>query len=260
MRGRADASRGAPALTDREVRLILARAARADARAAFTPGRSVTLPELMDAARQAGLDPEEVRRAAAIRPAAPEGVQVALLGAPLRRHARAAVSGEHPVALNELGAAVQRALPEPGEAAVFADGSRRWIHGAGGTRTTVTLRPTEGGAEMEVEVDRAAGYAVGCFTALAGLLAAAAPLGGLAALYAALPPLVATLALVAAPFLILRPLLHRADQRSRAAVEDLMMALLRAAEGAGYRATSYLGELPPGSRGAPADSDGSANR
>ncbi|HEX3158709.1 MAG TPA: hypothetical protein VHQ45_09335 [Gemmatimonadaceae bacterium] len=109
--------------SDDEVALIIRRASelqQADA-AAREPGSGLSLTELEEVAREAGLDPALVRRAAAdVESRQPASVASRFLGAPTRIQIERTVEGElPPVAFEMLVDEMRRTLGETGQTSVL---------------------------------------------------------------------------------------------------------------------------------------------
>lgn len=211
-------------LEEREVAEILRRAAAVDVSAAA--GDGPTLPELMAAAAEAGLDPSEVRRAAALLDdtRADGGAARLLLGAPDRRERRAFLpEASLPRSPDAVVRVVERTLGRPGDVE-RGPGLLRWNERGGGTR--VELRAGSGGLEVCLVADRARRYLGHWFAGLVGwaALSALTPLGAVLGLPATLIGFVVT------PPLLVRPLWRHADRVARLELERLAMDVLRAVE------------------------------
>jgi hypothetical protein len=182
----------------------------------------VTVSELAEAARQAGLDPRRVELAAAVEETPGSPVARAALGAPDQRVYRASLPGARlPADPAELARAVEAALGRHGRLRRHGPGHLVWKEDHALGRTTLTLRQDEAGTEVSLESDRAGHYLGAWFGGVAGwgLLAALTPLGSLGA--------AATVAgFLVVPFLLARPFWTRADRARRRRLEAAMMAAL----------------------------------
>lgn len=213
---------------DQARQVILRRAALPESTAPL--GGSVSVGELMEAAREAGLDPGEVRRAAAIQqtPSGGPTVVQAALGAPNRRTLKAFLPGAAlPESSRHVVAAVEAHF---GEGSVQDDLPDRLVwkedHTLG--RTTLEVVGSREGAEVSIRTDRAGhflGMAFGGFAVwsiLAGLLLSTARTAALAVV----------LGYLVVPFVLARPFWTAADRRVSARLDAAMMDVLRALDGA----------------------------
>lgn len=113
-------------LPEHEVDLILRRAADVEARSDLPVPGDATLEDLMRAAEEAGLDPAEVRRAAAVLPAAGGGLAAAIFGAPDRQDVRGFLEGTRlPEARQALVRAAEGTIGHAGE--VIGSDPRRFL-------------------------------------------------------------------------------------------------------------------------------------
>ncbi|MDP2955759.1 MAG: hypothetical protein Q8N53_05010 [Longimicrobiales bacterium] len=211
---------------DHEVAAILARAASREASPDLPAPHDPTLADLMAAAAEAGLDPAEVRRAAALVPPAPAGFAGVALGAPDRREVVAVLEGARlPAETHALVRTAERLAGHRGELVDSAPGLLVWEERHLGGRTTVSLAEAGGALELRVSADRAGAYAGLWFAGLMAwaALSALTPLG-------ALPLLGKVLGFVLAPLLIARPFWVLGDRRLRARLEHAVMDLARASE------------------------------
>lgn len=214
---------------DDEVAAILARAASTETRADVPAPHDPTLADLMAAAADAGLDPAEVRRAAALVPPSGGGLASAALGAPDRREASAVLEGVRlPADRRALAREAERLTGRRGEVVASEPGRFLWEERHAGGRTTVSLVEEGGALELRAWADRAGHYLGLWFGGLVGwaVLSALTPLG-------ALPLLGQALAFVVIPFLLARPLWVVSDRKVRARLERMVLDLARAAEEAG---------------------------
>jgi hypothetical protein len=210
---------------DDEVAAILRRASVRDLATGLPSPHDPTLADLMAAAAEVGLDPGEVRRAAALVPAAGGGAATAVIGAPDRRACSAVLDGTTlPEARQNMVREAERHLGGNGQIMVSEPDRLVWQETHLGGRTTVEVRAVDGATEIDVRADRAGHYLGLWFLGLVGwaTVSALSPL--------ALPALPAALAFLAIPPLLVRPLWVRADRRLRARLEGAVMALARAVE------------------------------
>jgi hypothetical protein len=145
---------------DREVGLIIQRAAQLQQRdAASVEKAGMSLAELEQVAREAGLDPALVRRAAREidEPAPPPPSRLA--GAPLRVALERTFDGELPVDEYEsLVAEIRRSIGEPGLVSVLgrtmswsASETGAGMHGGRRRRLAVTVSPRHGRTTLRIE-------------------------------------------------------------------------------------------------------------
>jgi len=211
---------------DDEVAAILARAASQDARTDLPAPHDPTLADLMSAAEGAGLDPAEVRRAAALVPSAGGGVATAVLGAPDRREVVAVLERVRiPADAKALARAVERAAGSKGNVGKSGPGSFVWRERHLGGGTTVSLVQEGEALEIRVSADRAGHYLGHWFGGVLvwALLSALTPLG-------ALPIAGQALAFLATPFLVARPFWAASDRKLRARLERAALDLARDVE------------------------------
>lgn len=215
---------------EREVADILRRAADAETRPDLPAPHDPTLGDLMEAARQVGLDPAEVRRAAAVRPQGPRGATGALLGAPDHREVRATLDGAALPSHPATAAAIEGALGRSGEVTAHDADGLTWQEQHVGGRTRVEARRSADrgdGTTLEVRAtaQRAGHYLATWFVALVAWAAASAltPLG-------ILPLAAKILGFLAGPVVVARPFWVRADRRLRRRLEQTVLAVLREAE------------------------------
>lgn len=231
-------------LTDAEVSRVLRLASDAD-QASGLAREGVTVPQLAEAAREAGLDPRQVERAAAMVEDPVSTLATTAFGAPDTRTLRAFLPGrgiprDHEALVGEMETALRRKgqLHE-------RDPSRLvWKEDHTLGRTTLSMVETSDGTDVTLEADRAGHYLGSWFAGVVGwgLLAALTPLGSLG-------PVAAVAGFLVAPFVLARPFWVRADRRRRRRLESAMMAVLEQVDGNGR--TGEEAALPPG------DPDGS---
>jgi len=212
-----------------EVTAILRRAADVEARPDLPAAGDATLDDLMRAAEDAGLDPAEVRRAAAVLPPSRGGAAAAIFGAPDRREVRALLEGVRlPEARQELVRVAERAAGRSGE--VIDSDPRRflWQETHLGGRTRMELVETDAGTEIRVSTDRAGHYLGRWFTTFVAwaALSALTPLGSLG-------PVAAVLGFLVAPVVVVRPFWTRADAAVRRRLERAAMDAMRVVDAAG---------------------------
>ncbi|HSG09872.1 MAG TPA: hypothetical protein VLA36_16040 [Longimicrobiales bacterium] len=214
--------------SDEEVTAILRRASVGEVASDLPSPYAPTLNDLVAAAAEVGLDPGEVRRAAAVVPAEGRSVVDLAFGASDRRTCTARLEGTSlPGARQHLVRAAESHLGYKGQV-VESDRDRfLWQETHLGGRTSVSVAAIGGATEIEVRTDRAGHYLGLWFGGLLGW-------AGLSALSpVSLPLLPAVLAFLLAPPLLARPFWIRADKRLRARMEVLVMALARAVEEGG---------------------------
>ncbi len=230
---------------DDEVAAILSRAAARETRTDLPAPHDPTLADLMAAAADAGLDPAEVRRAAALVPYPGGGFAGAALGAPDRREAAAVLEGVRlPSDTRPLVRAAERAAGRRGEVVASEPGRFMWEERHLGGGTTVSLVEEGGALEVRVSADRAGHYAGLWLGGLMGwaVLSALTPLG-------TLPLAAQVIAFVATPFLVARPFWTLSDRKARARLERAVLDLVRTAEEGGGSTGDGGAErssLPPG--------------
>jgi hypothetical protein len=211
-------------LRDDEVALILSRAADVESRPDLPLAGGSTLAEVMRAAEEAGLDPAEVRRAAAVLPAPSGGLATVAFGAPDRREVQAFLEDAHlPGERHELVHVAQAALGRSGEVRTSDPARFRWEETHLGGRTTVELEETRGGVSVRATAHRAGHYLGGWFLGLVGW----ATLSALTNLTATLAPLAVVLGFLLVPILAARPFWTRSDRATRRRLERLVMDTLR---------------------------------
>ncbi|HSW31737.1 MAG TPA: hypothetical protein VLH75_19800 [Longimicrobiales bacterium] len=214
---------------DDEVAAILARAASQETCTDLPAPHDPTLADLMAAAADAGLDPAEVRRAAALVPSPAGGFAGAALGAPDRREAAVVLEGVSlPSDTRSLAREAARVAGRRGRVITAEPGHFLWEERHLGGGTTVSLVEEAGALEVRVSADRAGHYAGLWLGGLVGwaLLSALTPLG-------ALPLAGQVLAFLATPILLARPFWTLSDRKVRARLERAVLDLARAAEEGG---------------------------
>ena len=142
--------------SDVEVRRILRRATETPpAAGALPPGGGLSLAELEEVAREVGIEPAEVRRAALseLPPPAPSVGARLVGGAARHRHTLFVPGRLPPERRREVTTALERVLARD-VTLTEEDGRAVWEedHRQGWTR--LTARDVEGGVEVEVEADR----------------------------------------------------------------------------------------------------------
>jgi hypothetical protein len=212
-------------LSGDEVARILRLASEAEV-PGMMASEGVTVPELVQAAREAGISPELVRRAAAVVEDPTSGLATTAFGAPDTRVLHAFHPGARlPEERDAVVRTVEGALQRRGQVQQNAPGRLVWKEDHTLGRTTVSLVQTSDGVELSVEADRAGHYLGAWFLGVLGwsLLAWLTPLGGLGVGAAIVGFLVA-------PFLLARPFWIRADRVRRRRLEAVTMGLLEAVE------------------------------
>ena len=171
-----------------EAELILRRATDGE-RHLDGPGGGLTLNELAAAAREVGIDPAAVRRAATVSVPVQDPVERLLVGAPVSPVVRARFPGRLTTKrARALGTHLDETLARAGR--IEADGDQvvwREEHGFG--RTEVTARPDGGSVEVRAAAERK-GHLLALMLTLATLVALLLlPLGGFGGLAALAGPL-----------------------------------------------------------------------
>ena len=191
-----------------EIDAILRRAAQAEQSAHVPAKHDLTVTELMEVAREVGLDPLAVCRSASIERVGRGGALAATPGAPDRREVRATMHGGLPNDRRAFARAADKVLGRSGD--ILEDEPERFVwresHGVG--RTTVTVSG-EGAGHVSIVADRTGHYLVHWFLGLLGWagLSSIAPFS--------VGPLAATLLLVT-PVPLARPFWCRARTGPRA--------------------------------------------
>ena len=219
-----------PRLREDEAGAILRRAAQRSLRRDLPSPHDLTLQGLMEVAAEVGLDPADVRRAAAVRPSSDSAVQRTVFGGQTGRTVRASSPHGLPSSRTALVGAAEAVVGGSGkEVRSEAD---RWSWEAGGIlgHTRATLRQADGGTEVVVSGNRTGAFAATYVPLLVGLGALSGTLGLFGAVTATAGPLVALLGLFGVPLLLARPLFRRGDAEAADRMEQLTMELLRALE------------------------------
>lgn len=209
-------------LTEGQVSRILRLASESDEETGVPAAEGVTLLQLAEAAREAGMDPRTVERAAAVVEDPTSTLAVTAFGAPDTRTLRAFVPDRGiPGDRDELIQAVERSLQRRGQLRESGPSRLLWREDHTLGRSAMSMAEGSDGTEVVLEADRAGHYLGSWFAGVVGwsLLAAFTPLGqlGVAA---------TVLGFLVAPFLLARPFWIRADRRRRRKLERAMMALL----------------------------------
>lgn len=208
-------------LTEAEVDRVLRLASEAGEGTTPAPSGH-TVPELMEAAREAGIDPALVARAATVAEAPVGRAATLVLGAPDTRALRAFVPGGRlPADPRALCTEVERALGRSGQLQDPRPGRLQWREDHTLGRTTLDLVETPEGVEVSLDADRAGHYLGAWFLGVLGwgLLAALTPLG-------ALGPAATVGGFLLLPFLLARPFWARTDRTRRRRLEAAMMGAL----------------------------------
>lgn len=210
--------------TSAETASILRRATDAEARPTETEA-GLTLEELVAAAREAGIDPAAVRRAAAVAPTPVPELESRALGAAAAPELRARFEGRLPsTARAALRDAIERAIGRAG--ALVEEGTALvWHEEHGSGRTTVRVQ-TEGTTTLVAARADRRGHLILLLLGLAAAVALAlVPLGGFAGLAAALGPPAAVLIPVAAPLAAARALWPALQRRTARRLERALLAV-----------------------------------
>lgn len=214
---------------DDEVAAILRRASMRDLAGGLPSPHDPTLGDLMAAAREVGLDADEVRRAAAVEVRRTRGVVDAVMGAPDRREVWARLEGARiPEDTRRVERWAEEAMGRRGTVVQGDPGRFVWLAHGAGSRNSVTLVEQDGAVELTVATERAGYYAGLLFMGLlawAGL-SMATPLG-------ALPMLGKIVGLFVTPPLVVRPFWAASDRRIQEGLERLALRILRASDEAG---------------------------
>lgn len=212
---------------DEEVRAILARASWREGSGSGLPApHDPTLDDLLAAAAEAGLDPGEVRRAAALVHLDAGGVGASILGASPRRRTRLMLDGvSMPVDRHAIARAVELAAGRPGVVEKDPKGRFVWRSRGAAGGMEVIVAPAGTGVEVRVAADRSAATAWIWFAGLAAwsALSAFTPL-------AALPMAAKLLGFLAAPVVAALPFRAVAGRRLRPRVERMALDVARAVE------------------------------
>jgi len=210
-------------LVPAEVDSILEIAARREGSTTLPARRDVTVSQLMEAAAEVGLDPAEVRRAAALVPVPSGGPLAGLLGGPAQRAFRASSPSPLPVDRRSLRTSIEAVLGRSGE--VLVDEPSRWEwredHGIGRTRVVIH---GDDATDVEVTADRTGHYFVAWLAAFLGWAAIAATLPvpmGIAGTVAGF---------FAIPIALVWPFWRSRDRALRRRLEDATLTALRATE------------------------------
>lgn len=232
-----EGSGGPPArrFRDDEVSLILARAASRESQGDLPAPHDPTLEDLMAAAAEAGLDPSEVRRAAAVVPRVGESGVDRILGGPHRREVTAVLPGGGiPPDPTAMARCAETALGVPGVVVESTPGRFTWRADGALGRSTLTLQERDGALELALSTERGGHYLGLWFLGLLAwaALSALTPLG-------ALPALGKLVSFLVTPVVAAYPFRAAADRRLRAQQERAALDILRLTEERGSAA------LPP---------------
>jgi hypothetical protein len=155
---------------EKEIARILERATELQHHTPLDPAETagMTLAELEQVAREAGIDPQHVRAAAAaLDREAPVAGGLALLGAPLRVELERTVEGEVASGADEaLGSVIRETLAAPGFAAAVGT-SLEWQSGNPQRPVRVTVTPRAGRTVIRIE-ERFGNLAGGLFGGIVG--------------------------------------------------------------------------------------------
>lgn len=212
---------------DDEVRAILARASWREGSGSGLPAaHDPTLADLLAAAAEVGLDPGEVRRAAALIHLDVGGVGASVLGAPPRRRTLLVLDGTAmPADRHAIARAVEVAAGRPGVVQKDPKGRFVWRSRGAAGGVEVIVAPAGTGVEVRVAADRAGATAWIWLGGLAAwsALSAFTPL-------AALPMVAKLLGFVASPVVAALPFRAVGNRRLRPWVERTTLDVARAVE------------------------------
>ncbi len=188
-----------------------------------------TVEDLAEAAREAGLDPAVVRRAAAITPVPDTGLAALLFGAEESIRVRGSLFAPMPERRQTLVQTVEDALGSSGE--VVESDPNRFVWKGVRTliRDSVSIRKEEGSLTLEVQSDRMGRYLLFWGVAFVTLGTISSQFEGLAML-GALNPLLVLVAPALLPVLLARPFWRRAQRRACRRIELLAMEIARLIE------------------------------
>lgn len=165
--------------TEQEFAIILRKAMELEERAPFAPGRAegMTLEEIQAVAREVGVDPALVSRAATLL-TREEGAEEERVLRGTMKAARTLRTSRvlSPDDMSRVVSAIRRRLAAQGEVAQELTGVT-WKSVGDVTQTFVTLRPDEAGTEIQLRLDRSAAFILTWFLPVAAFLAAAGALG-----------------------------------------------------------------------------------
>jgi hypothetical protein len=141
--------------TDEEVALILRKAAQFDAgSAAPEAGDGLSLAEIERIAREVGIAPDMVARAAALLGTDAPSMAAKIFGGPANFRAEHEASGEIPrERYGDVVEVIRRVLDRPGRTSEVL-GSLEWKSVGETTQVTVVVRPTAGRTRVQVLADR----------------------------------------------------------------------------------------------------------
>ena len=211
---------------DDEVLAILARASWREEGGTLPTPHDPTLDDLLAAAAEVGLDPGEVRRAAALVHLDPGGGGVSILGAAPRQRTRLMLDGTAmPTDRHAIARAVELAAGRPGVVEKDPKGRFVWRSRGAAGGMEVIVAPAGTGVEVRVAADRAGATA---WIWLAGLAAWSA-LSAFTPL-ATLPMAAKLLGFVAAPVAAALPFRAVGDRRLVPWVERTTLDVARAVE------------------------------
>jgi len=227
--GRAGPAGPARRLSSGEVSAILQRASLVETHVALPAPYDPTVEDLVQAAREVGLDPALVRRAAAVVPVPESGPSVFLFGAEDRIRVRADLRAPMPERRQALVRAAEHALGSAGEVTESDPDGFVWKGSGTLVRNRVTLRRAQDGLSLEVLSDRTGRYLLYWGISFLTLATLSGAVGGLATL-GSMSPLLLLAVPALLPVLMARPFWKRAQHRARERVELLGMELARLVE------------------------------
>ena len=218
----------------RETGLILRRATDGEIRTQSSQG-GLTLDELVAAAREAGIDPAAVRRAALLS-SPPQGpLEKLLVGARVHPVLRARIPGHlRPGSAGALCAALDQALERAGEMEEVG-GQLIWREEHGLGRSEVSAEPDGGFVEVTAGAERKGHLLVLTMTnaLVVGLLLL--PLGGFAGLGAIGGPLLAVVAPIGVVLAGTRTLWQALERRTERRLEAAALEVAALVEETGQR-------------------------
>jgi len=172
--------------TDEEVALILRKAAQFDAgSAAPEAGDGLSLAEIERIAREVGIAPDLVARAAALIGTDAPSTAARIFGGPTAFSAVHEASGELPrERYGDVVEAIRRVMRKPGGTSEVLN-SLEWKSWGETTQVTVVVRPTGGRTHVQILADRSGSAVIAylvpaCAAVLGGLITGASLEPGLA--------------------------------------------------------------------------------
>ena len=140
--------------SDEQVALILRRAAHLDAGSRGPEDGGLTLGEIQRIAREAGIDPDLVRRAAAALSTGRPGMAARIFGGPANFDAQYEAHSELPhERYGDVVETIRRVTGRSGRVSEVLDGLE-WRSVGDTTQLTVTVRPGNGRTRVQILADR----------------------------------------------------------------------------------------------------------